>query len=134
MTAIPNYQQFMEPCLRVLSGGRLIPKKELIDLVSDEVGLSEEDRQAVSDSGRNVARIRITWALAYLKQARAIDNPERGKYMVMEPEVFIGQTSGEPVINNIVDELQMVVNAGLGIKYNLTKNYDLYIGHLYISS
>jgi hypothetical protein len=50
------------------------------------------------------------------------------KYMVMEPEVFIGQTSGEPVINNIVDELQMVVNAGMGIKYNLNKNYDLYMG------
>ncbi len=48
--------------------------------------------------------------------------------MVMEPEVFLGQTSGEPVLNNIVDELQMVVNAGLGIKYNLTKNYDLYMG------
>jgi hypothetical protein len=46
----------------------------------------------------------------------------------MEPEVFIGQTSGEQVINNIVDELQTVVNAGLGIKYNLNKNHDLYMG------
>jgi hypothetical protein len=50
------------------------------------------------------------------------------KYTVMEPEVFIGQTTGEPVINNIVDELQMVVNAGMGIKYDLTENYDLYMG------
>lgn len=50
------------------------------------------------------------------------------KYKVMEPEVFLGQTSGEPVINNVVDELQMVVNAGIGVKYNLRKNYDLYMG------
>ncbi len=50
------------------------------------------------------------------------------KYMVMEPEVFIGQSSGEPVINNVVDELLMVVNAGMGIKYNLNNNYDLYMG------
>ncbi len=50
------------------------------------------------------------------------------KYMVMEPEVFIGQSSGEPVINNVVDELQPVINAGMGIKYNLNKNYDLYMG------
>ena len=50
------------------------------------------------------------------------------KYMVMEPEVFIGQSSGEPVINNVVDELIMVINAGMGIKYNLNQNYDLYMG------
>jgi len=50
------------------------------------------------------------------------------KYIVMEPEEFLGQTSGEPVINNVVDELIMIVNAGLGVKYSLTKNYDLYMG------
>ncbi len=50
------------------------------------------------------------------------------KYIVMEPDVFIGQTSGEPVINNVVDELHTVINAGLGVKYNLNKNYDLYAG------
>ncbi len=97
MSAVPNYQQFMEPCLKVLSGGRLIQKKELIDLVSDEVGLSGEDRQAVSDSGRNVVRIRITWSLAYLKQARAIDNPERGKYMIMERGETLLSSSDRPI-------------------------------------
>ncbi len=50
------------------------------------------------------------------------------KYIVMEPEVFIGQTSGEAVINNVVDEMQMVVNAGMGINYNLNRTYDLYMG------
>lgn len=50
------------------------------------------------------------------------------KYIVMEPEVFIGQSTGEPVINNVVDELQAVINAGLGAKYSLTKNHDLYMG------
>jgi len=50
------------------------------------------------------------------------------KYMVMEPEVFIGQSSGEPLINNIVDELHPVINGGMGIKYNLNKNHDIYMG------
>jgi len=50
------------------------------------------------------------------------------KYTVMEPEVFIGQSSGEAVINRVVDELYMVINAGLGIKYQLNENYDLYMG------
>jgi hypothetical protein len=50
------------------------------------------------------------------------------KYKVMEPTVFLGQSSGEPVINNVVDELQTVVNAGIGIKYNLKQNHNLYMG------
>lgn len=50
------------------------------------------------------------------------------KYTVMEPEVFVGQSTGEPVINNVVDELETVLNAGMGIKYDLSKNYDLYMG------
>ena len=50
------------------------------------------------------------------------------KYTVMEPEVFIGQSSGEPVINNVVDELVPVFNAGLGMKISLTENHDLYMG------
>jgi hypothetical protein len=50
------------------------------------------------------------------------------KYKVMEPDVFLEQTSGESVINNVVDELQMVVNAGIGIKYNLKQNHNIYMG------
>ncbi len=50
------------------------------------------------------------------------------KYTVMEPAVFMGQSTGEPVINNVVDELKTVVNAGFGFKYELNQNYDLYMG------
>jgi hypothetical protein len=50
------------------------------------------------------------------------------KYKVLEPTVFLGQSSGEPVINNVVDELQTVINTGIGVKYNLNKNYNLYMG------
>lgn len=50
------------------------------------------------------------------------------KYTVMKPEPFIGQSTGEPVINNIVDELVSVVNTGIGLKYDLNDNYDLYVG------
>lgn len=49
-------------------------------------------------------------------------------YKVMEPEIFIGQTSGLPVINNVVDELESVVNAGIGLRYQLNENFDLYTG------
>lgn len=86
MPSIPNYQQFMEPCLRVLSSGSgLMPKPELIDKVSDQVGLTEAQRQIMLDSGKmTVARSRISWALSYMKQAGVVENPRRGFYRITD--------------------------------------------------
>lgn len=62
-----------------------MPKAGIIDGVCDHVGLTEEQRQEMLDSGKStVARSRISWALAYLKQAAAINNPSRGHYEITQ--------------------------------------------------
>lgn len=73
----------MEPCLKVLSSGSLMPKKTIIEGVSTLVGLTDEQKHAMLDSGRaTVAQSRISWALAYLKQAGLVNNPVRGSYEI----------------------------------------------------
>ena len=62
-----------------------MPKAGIIDGVCDHVGLTEEQRQEMLDSGKStVARSRISWALAYQKQAAAINNPSRGHYEITQ--------------------------------------------------
>lgn len=62
-----------------------MPKAGIIEAVCDHVGLTEQQRQEMLDSGKStVARSRISWALAYLKQAAAIMNPTRGHYEITQ--------------------------------------------------
>ena len=73
MNVLPTYQQFMEPCLQALTGSGLMSKTAIIQQVSDLMGLTEEQRQTMLESGKaTIARSRISWALAYLKQAETM--------------------------------------------------------------
>lgn len=104
---IPNYQQFMEPCLIVLSESGLLSKPDLIDKVSDEVGLTEDQRQAMLDSGKaTVARSRISWALAYLKQAGVVDNPRRGFYKITERGQALLDSPERPINTKALDQFE----------------------------
>jgi restriction system protein len=103
MKDIPNYQYFMEPCLAVLSGSGLLPKKKIIEQVSDRVGLTEEQRHRMLESGKaTVARSRISWALAYLKQAAVIDNPQRGFYQITERGRTLLKDSARPIDSKLL--------------------------------
>ena len=98
MERIPNYQFFMEPCLTILAGSGVMPKARIIEGVCDQVGLSEEQRQEMLDSGKStVTRSRISWALAYLKQAAAISNPKRGHYEITKRGQELLDISERPI-------------------------------------
>jgi restriction system protein len=104
---LPNYQQFMEPCLKVLSGGGLISKPDLVGKVSDLVGLSEEQRQVMLDSGKStIARSRISWALAYMKQAGVVDNPRRGFYTITERGQGLLDAPERPISTKMLDRFE----------------------------
>ena len=71
----------MEPCLRTLEGSGVLHKRTVIERVSEFVGLTDEQRHEMLDSGRaTVVFSRVGWALSYLKQAGLVANPKRGHY------------------------------------------------------
>jgi restriction system protein len=75
---VPDYQSLMRPVLQVLERTGAQPYRELVELVADEVSLSEEDRTATVPSGEAMVRNRVGWALSYLSRSGAVVRPKRG--------------------------------------------------------
>src|SRR5690606_30935958 len=80
--AVPDYQQFMLPFLRILGDGRVHSLSEIKERLAEEFGLTEEDRKELLPSGRQrTFDNRVGWARTYLKKRwcwRARDGPNTG--------------------------------------------------------
>jgi len=105
--SIPNFQYFMQPCLKVLSSSGLVSKMDLIEKVSDEVGLTTEERQIMLDSGKaTIAKSRISWALAYMKQAGLVDNPRRGQYQITDRGRALVESNEQPINTEVLKQYE----------------------------
>lgn len=86
---IPTYQKLMRPVLSAAKDG---PRKisEVVEEISDNLGLSDDDRSALLPSGKQtVIANRVHWARSYLKQAGLVRNTQRGWFTLTEK----GQTA-----------------------------------------
>ncbi len=84
--AIPTYNQFIEPILRYLAahpeGGRA---RDVSDAAADALGVSEEERKELLQSGAYTYRNRAAWAVVRLKQAKLLESARKGHW-VLTPE------------------------------------------------
>ena len=84
MNAMPAWNQFMIPVLKVLSDGQVRSRREVYDLVARETHLTEGQRAEVLDSGERRYENRISWAMTYLGKANAIMRHSRAHHMITE--------------------------------------------------
>ena len=84
MSALPTWDQFMVPVLRVLSDGQVLNRRELYDSVARDTHLSDELRAEVLDSGERRYENRISWAITGLVKANAVLRPSRGHHVISE--------------------------------------------------
>lgn len=83
--AVPSYEQFMVPVLRVLSDGATKTLRQLRTEAADLVGLTDEDRALMIPSGTQVLfENRVAWASTYLMKATLVERPLRGSYRITE--------------------------------------------------
>jgi restriction system protein len=81
---IPDYQNLMLPVLKVAAEGEQ-RVAAVVDRIADQLGISEEERNALLPSGRQrVLHNRIHWAKFYLTKAGLIAAPQRGRFVVTE--------------------------------------------------
>ncbi|WP_426613277.1 restriction endonuclease [Bradyrhizobium sp. McL0616] len=82
--AIPDYQKLMLPVLQLANEGEQ-RVADVVDLLADKLGLSEEERQKLLPSGRQrVLHNRIHWAKFYLTKAGFLTSPGRGRFSVTQ--------------------------------------------------
>jgi restriction system protein len=83
--AIPDYQTFLLPLLRLLEDGQVYSVRTTYDLLADQLQLTEADRQQLLPSGQQTTyENRIGWATTHLKKAGLIDKPKRGQAIITD--------------------------------------------------
>lgn len=76
---IPDYQTLMLPLLKFLSNGKELPMREVIEHLSKEFNLTNEERKTLLPSGQqSVFDNRVGWARTFLKKAGLVESPRRG--------------------------------------------------------
>ena len=108
---IPDYQTLMLPLLKSVSDGKTHNIQELIDHLSKEFKLTEEDlNEWLPSKNQKTFYNRVYWAKAHLKMAGTIEDVSRGNFKIT--------SKGTLVLNKKPD----IVN----VKYlmNLFPDYD----------
>jgi restriction system protein len=77
--SVPEFQAFFLPVLRATADGQAHRVRDLIDPASQELGVSDIDRQKMLPSGKQpVVDNRVSWAAKYLREAGLLSSPRRG--------------------------------------------------------
>jgi len=77
--AIPDYQTLMLPLLKSISDRQEHKMRDIIELLSNEFNLTEEERKELLPSGQQpIIDNRIGWARTYLFKAGLLTAPKRG--------------------------------------------------------
>ena len=81
--AIPKHTELQKPFLVLLKDGKVYAKKDIIDMLSQQLNLSESELRELLPSGKQtVFRNRVSWAGTYLMKAGLITRPAHGKYQI----------------------------------------------------
>lgn len=81
---LPRFHEFFVPDLKVLADGDVHRSRDIIQAVSDNLGLTQEQRQQKIPSGQRRVDNRVAWSLSYLFQAGAVTKPGRGQFQITE--------------------------------------------------
>jgi len=96
--AIPDFQQIMLPLLRVIISGSVFSISDVVEQLSKEFKLSEEEQREGLPSGTQLKfENRVGWARTYMKKAGLLISPERGKIQITD--------RGQSVLNEKLDKL-----------------------------
>lgn len=85
MVAVPDYQSFMLPLLKILGDQKEHSLKEIMEKLASEFNLSKEEQKELLPSGRQSKFVnRVGWARTYLKKAGLLKNVSRGNFIITE--------------------------------------------------
>ena len=83
--AIPDYQTIMLLLLMFVRDGKVHSKHEAVEYLANEFELTEEERKELLPSGKQgLFDNRVAWAKTYMKQAKLIESPKRGLFVITE--------------------------------------------------
>ncbi|GAB2503355.1 Mrr restriction system protein [Corynebacterium atrinae] len=80
--AIRTWDGYLTPVLEVPKGGMAAVRRDLIEQVARQTGITDKDRLEYINSGQALYVSRISWAITYLHRADCLDRPKRAHYAI----------------------------------------------------
>jgi len=82
---IPDYQTLMLPLLKIADDGEVHTKRDAVNELAVQFGLSETERKELLPSGKQeIFDNRVGWARTYIKHALLIDHVQRGQFRITD--------------------------------------------------
>jgi restriction system protein len=89
---VPIWPRFVGPVLQALAPGGTATRREIRRSAMDIMGLSEEARAELLDSGMTRAGHRADWAITHLSRSGLIDRVARAQYQITDAgQTWLGQ-------------------------------------------
>jgi restriction system protein len=79
---IPNYQQVMEPLMRLSADEAEHTVREAVEVLSQVFGLEDSEVAELLSSGTPVFASRVGWAATYLRKAGLLESTRRGYFRI----------------------------------------------------
>src|SRR5258706_11401371 len=103
--AVPGYQEFMLPLLRIASDGKEHSVTEARATLAEQMRISDEDRDALFPSGTMPRYYnRVTWAVVYLSKSLLIEKTGRGRFKIAPRGVNVLQQNPLRIDNKFLEQ------------------------------
>jgi restriction system protein len=103
--ALPGYQVFMLPLLRIVGDGKEHSVSEAMTTLAAEMRLSEADRDALLPSGTQTRFYnRVTWATTYLSKSLLTEKTGRGRFKIAPRGIEVLKKNPPHIDNKFLEQ------------------------------
>jgi restriction system protein len=103
--AVPTYQEFMLPLLRLAADGAEHSISDAVDEIALKLGISEEDQNELLPSGTQTRfSNRVSWAGSYLRKAGLLQSTGRGRFRNTERGIEALRSSPSVIDNTFLEQ------------------------------
>ena len=101
---IPTYQDYYPYVLKHADEPKT--SDEYLSIICEEMKISEEEQQVRNQSGEPTVRNRLRWGIHYLRHAKLLDKPSRGKYVITERGKEVRKDKGLNINNKTLEQFE----------------------------
>lgn len=103
--AIPDYQTFMLPLLKLASDDQIHTFSEACDNLAEQFNITREERLKLLPSGKYpVFRNRVGWAKTYLTKSGLLDSPARAQFVITPRGHEVLKSGVEKIDNSLLQQ------------------------------
>lgn len=102
--AVPGYQDFMLPLLRIAGDGKEHSVAEVMVTLAEQMKISEQDRDVLLASGQTRFYNRVMWAETYLSKSMLIEKTGRARFRISPRGIDVLKRNPPRIDNKFLEQ------------------------------